>query len=295
MGIPKLVSMLQPYASRTSLSNTNTSGQNPKSLRQTRETRDENGYSGPSLEQTAREAIIDGPALSYHAYGIAVAARSNASNALDAMPSYTEVNTIVLECLAVLESYGFSIVALFFDGVLPSSKEPTRFERLNSSRKQLVKFRDANPSLIAEPGKNRRITSRSPFSFFIVPEKINALPALPFLVPAVVEALNESRFQSQTRVVPAEADVYCAKHASLNGGSIFTSDSDLLVYDMTKKTSVVLFKDIELVESSSGNVSGQKRYVVEYPRTGPISLFELQFQCHSLIRSSHIAKPSKQR
>lgn len=254
MGIPKLVSMLQPFASRHQLSNTKEAGENSIFLRHREETRGENRDDGP----TAREAIIDGPALSYHAYGMAVASRDNASNALDAIPSYREVNAIVLECLAVLESYGFRIAAVFFDGLLPSSKEPTRFERLNSSRKQLEIFRANTPSLIAEPGKGRRFTTRLPFSFSRVPDKLKALPALPFLVPAAIEALIRSQYQSQTRVVPAEADVYCAKHASLHGGTIFTSDSDLLVYDMVETTNIVLFKDIELI----GNTSVQKRYVI---------------------------------
>lgn len=265
MGIPKLVSMLQPWASRHQLSNTKEAGENSIFLRQ--ETRGENGDAAPSMAPTAREAIIDGPALSYHAHGIAVASRNNASNALDAVPSYKEVNAILLECLSVLENYGFEIVAIFFDGVLPSSKEPTRFERLNSSRKQLENFRNTTPSLIAEPGKGRRFTPRLPFSFSGRQEKLKALPALPFLVPAAIEALSESRYRSQTRVVPAEADVYCAKYASLHGGTIFTSDSDLLVYDMTETTSIILFKDMELI----GNTSIQKRYVVEYARASSVT------------------------
>jgi hypothetical protein len=264
MGIPKLVSLLQPYASRISLlDTTSSSGENSKFLpdQQRWETRDENVDAGRPLEPTTRDAIIDGPALSYHAYGLAVASRNNASNALDAIPSYPEVNATVLKCLSTLENHGYKIVAVYFDGVLPSSKEPTRFERLNSSRKQLENFRDFHPSLIPELGTSRRIAPKSPFSFSSTPNKLKALPALPFLVPAVIEALDVSRFQEQTRVVPNEADVYCAKHASLNGGTIFTSDSDLLVYDMTEETSVVLFKDIELVEALKGIIDGQKRYV----------------------------------
>jgi len=267
MGIPKLVSLLQPYASRISPSDTtSSSGENSKFLpdqhpSQRLETRYENVDAGRPLEPTTRKAIIDGPALSYHAYGLTVASRNNASNALDAMPSYSEVNATVLKCLSTLENHGYKIVAVYFDGVLPSSKEPTRFERLNSNRKQLETFRNFHPSLITEPGTSRRIAPKSPFSFSSTPEKLKGLPALPFLVPAVIEALNVSRFQEQTRVVPNEADVYCAKRASLNGGTIFTSDSDLLVYDMTEKTSVVLFKDIELIETSKGNVDGRRRYV----------------------------------
>lgn len=271
MGIPKLVSMLQPWASRHQLSNTKEAGENSIFLRQRDETRGENCDATRSLGPTAREAIIDGPALSYHAYGVAVASRSNASNALDAIPSYKEVNAILLECLSVLEGHGFGIVAIFFDGVLPSAKEPTRFERLNSSRKQLEIFRSSNPSLIAEPGKGRRFTPRLPFSYSTVHDKLKALPALPFLVPAAIEALIDSRYQSQTRVVPAEADVFCAKYASLHGGTIFTSDSDLLVYDMAEMTNIILFRDIELI----GNTSIQKRYVVEYARAAFVTFYAL--------------------
>ncbi|KAH0255753.1 hypothetical protein KCU84_g23099, partial [Aureobasidium melanogenum] len=54
----------------------------------------------------------------------------------------------------------------------------------------------------------------------------------PFLVPAVIEMLLESRFSALVSVIPGEADAYCADAARKHGGVIFTSDSDLLVHDL---------------------------------------------------------------
>jgi hypothetical protein len=74
------------------------------------------------------------------------------------------------------------------------------------------------------------------------------IPALPFLVPAVIEALMESsRFQSITAVVPGEADLYCARFVKAHGGVIFTGDSDLLVHDIGPHGSVAFFRDLEVV------------------------------------------------
>lgn len=47
-------------------------------------------------------------------------------------------------------------------------------------------------------------------------------------------------------VVPGEAELYCARFVKQNGGTIFTSDSDLLVHDIGTG-SVSFFRDLSLV------------------------------------------------
>jgi hypothetical protein len=77
-------------------------------------------------------------------------------------------------------------------------------------------------------------------------------PPPAFLVPAIIDALRSSpRYGHVVHLVPGEADGFCAKHVREHGGTIFTSDSDLLVYDLTigdtdTSASVVFLPDIEL-------------------------------------------------
>jgi len=81
MGIPHLLNHLRSYASPFVLSSGG---------------RDAN-------ESTA---IVDGPGLAYHAYYRALSRRTNARNALEAAPSYTELGGIAVEWLQTLEQHG---------------------------------------------------------------------------------------------------------------------------------------------------------------------------------------------
>jgi hypothetical protein len=66
------------------------------------------------------------------------------------------------------------------------------------------------------------------------------------LAPSLREALAESPYASRTRIVPGEADDSCALHArDLPRSIIFTSDTDLLLFDYHPETLVVLFQDAE--------------------------------------------------
>ena len=65
-----------------------------------------------------------------------------------------------------------------------------------------------------------------------------------FLAPALQEALQESSFASRTHIVPGEADDWCALHAKDNAQSIiFTSDSDLVLYDYRPETLIAFLHD----------------------------------------------------
>lgn len=58
--------------------------------------------------------------------------------------------------------------------------------------------------------------------------------------------MTESPFASRTRIVPGEADDSCALYAQdLPRSIIFTSDTDLLLFDYHPETLVVLFQDAE--------------------------------------------------
>lgn len=64
-----------------------------------------------------------------------------------------------------------------------------------------------------------------------------------------MEALSDpsSAYASRTRIVPGEADDWCALHAKDHARSIiFTSDSDLALYDYPQETLIVFFHDATL-------------------------------------------------
>jgi hypothetical protein len=201
-------------------------------------------------------SVVDGPALAYHAYHVALARRSNARNALEAMPGYGEVNGITVDVLNTLQKHGIRIGAIFFDGALPKEKREVRMERLNSYLRQLENYRSLHSASVGHTTADNRVSVIAPtncFSFSQVPAKLKTLPALPFLVPSVIDALQQTKYRDITSVIPGEADVFCASYAKKHGAMIITSDSDLLAYDLGTHGSVALFKDIEMyrVESKS--------------------------------------------
>ena len=68
-----------------------------------------------------------------------------------------------------------------------------------------------------------------------------------FLAPALQEALLDSPFSSKTKTVPGEADDWCALHAKENAKSIiFTSDTDLVLYDYSFDTLIVFLHDADV-------------------------------------------------
>lgn len=79
------------------------------------------------------------------------------------------------------------------------------------------------------------------------------IPVPAFTVPAILEALRTSeQYSHLTRLVPGEADCFCADHVSRDGGALLTSDSDLLLYDLGQYGSVVFFNDIEITAHEAG-------------------------------------------
>lgn len=78
-----------------------------------------------------------------------------------------------------------------------------------------------------------------------------SLPPPPFLVFAVVEALLESDYAPRTFVVDGEADEFCAAKAfelstkaEHPQTSIFTNDSDLIVYGLCDNVRVLQINEM---------------------------------------------------
>jgi hypothetical protein len=68
-----------------------------------------------------------------------------------------------------------------------------------------------------------------------------------FLAPSLREALLDTPFASRTRIEPGEADDWCALHAKDFARSIiFTSDTDLLLYNYPAETLIVFFQDADI-------------------------------------------------
>lgn len=211
-----------------------------------------------SREELRGRVVIDGPALAYYILGIA---RLNVLTIIDE-PSYPLLATTVTQWLDSLQSHGLEVsviamtpgmlayqtliidrAAIYFDGSLPSSKKEERHKRICEKSHAAQKY-----FLTTILGVNTH--SRVPK---------NLIPNPPFHVPAILEALSlHQKYRHITHVVPGEADPYCAADVKQNGGMLFTSDSDLLLYDLGSTGSVIFFKDVQLdlgVTEPSGSIS----------------------------------------
>ncbi|KAL6152278.1 hypothetical protein ACJBU6_09155 [Exserohilum turcicum] len=162
--------------------------------------------------------VVDGPALAYHAHKLALAAAASASR----MPSYADITAQALCWLRALESSNIKVAAIFFDGALPPSKRTERLSRTEQNNRRVQQLR-ASYATAACP----------------VPTYLGSI-AYAFLAPALQEALQTSPFASRTHIVSGEADDWCALHAKENAQSIiFTSDTDLVLYDYCPDTLIV--------------------------------------------------------
>ncbi|MCJ1483540.1 hypothetical protein MMC06_003708 [Schaereria dolodes] len=142
---------------------------------------------------------------------------------------------------------------VYFDGFLPSEKRPTRIARLESSLKQLLSFQllHCNGFRLQKRAPDSFVSTDSMTSTIFNPSKLVAihqrgLPALPFIVPAVIETLSNSEYAKVVTVVPGEADLHCALEARKAGGIILTSDSDLLIYDLGLRGAVAFLNEVTL-------------------------------------------------
>ncbi|KAF4125363.1 hypothetical protein GMORB2_4203 [Geosmithia morbida] len=207
MGIPHLITTLQPFAQQ--------------------------GF----LKDEA--IVIDGPAFAYHILEIC---RRNGIT----QPSYAVLGCTAVRWLSELSMHSF-IDGIYFDGYLPKSKIDVRMERMVKATSQLNQFHAAYPDGCPERHlQTTRETAAVDLFAFQTSDTRKLLPP-PFLVPAIIDALKASHQYSKVlRIVPGEADTFCARHlARAKKGVVLTSDSDLLVHDLAGGR-VVFFRDIYL-------------------------------------------------
>ncbi|KAL7933566.1 XPG domain-containing domain-containing protein [Trichoderma chlorosporum] len=210
MGIPHLISTLENYASHEVLQ--------------------------------SQAVVIDGPALAYHILHLC---RFQGAN----QPSYGLLSRLVIEWLDRLEDQQVSIRAIYFDGYLPESKQHVRMERVMKLTSRLNSFYSSHsmacPRKYVAPVDDIYLDASNPGKF---PDKTLLDPG--FLVPAIIDAVRGSpRYREKCFIVPGEADAYCASDVAKHGGTILTSDSDLLAHELGNGK-VAFFRDIHENASS---------------------------------------------
>ncbi|KAF4971185.1 hypothetical protein FSARC_1907 [Fusarium sarcochroum] len=249
MGIPRLISTLEPYVVHGTL----------------------NG----------EHVVIDGPALAYHI--LYICNRHGIPQ-----PSYKILGETALAWLDELIRRDVSVEAIYFDGSLPPAKEPVRMQRMVKSLNQLKDFHSSDingffPAFFSVPDE-------TPPTLFSAtkPAGKSAVPPS-FHVPAIIDALRFCpRYTKLVHLVPGEADAYCAQHLSESGGTVLTSDSDLLVHDLGEG-SVVFLRDIYLDgQSNLSCASFSSAYICEKLKLGSsaeICRFAYERKCspHSTV------------
>lgn len=131
---------------------------------------------------------------------------------------------------------------IFFDGSLPISKQSERRGRLEQNNKRVQQLRASYP------------TESCPI--------LRTLGSISyaFLAPALREALEASPYAARTRIIPGEADDWCALHAKdVHRSVIFTSDTDLVLYDYPEETLIVFLHDVDLLLSIRAHSPEQMR------------------------------------
>ncbi|KAG6005908.1 hypothetical protein E4U21_007542 [Claviceps maximensis] len=186
---------------------------------------------------------IDGPALAYHALHLCRA------NGVD-VPSYHFLGHVATCWLDKLELHGISVRSIFFDGYLPEPKLKVRIHRMHRLYAQLCDLYESNmhgcpASYVVQNA------AEAGFNFFDVNVATAKKLIDPcFLVPAIIDALRKhEKYRNVTQLVPGEADQFCADDICKQGGTVLTSDSDLLVHNLGHGR-VAFFRDVRENDTS---------------------------------------------
>lgn len=141
-------------------------------------------------------------------------------------------------CAVVLTAYR---AAIYFDGYLPAFKKEERLDRIYQSSSVCSNYFSSTISGIPAANKSRPSSQTLGFR-----NNARQLPIPAFIVPAVLDALRSSmRYGHLIHLVPGEADSFCADDVKRKGGTLITSDSDLLLYDLGPSGSVVFLNDLD--------------------------------------------------
>ncbi|KAH8681273.1 XPG domain containing-domain-containing protein [Xylariales sp. PMI_506] len=230
MGIPGLTNALSPHANLAPLS-------------------------GESV-------VVDGPALVYTIWE-SIMYNQPLPSALVGHVPYSALEQGLISWLDKLRASGVHVRKIYFDGYLPPRKWPVRQERVLKQSQDLKKW----AALCRKPLEKRRMSSTAMAESKLalnhkrLYKSLKNLPRHPFLVPSALEALRNSHdWVSVVQVIPGEADAFCAQDVRERGGSVLTSDSDLLIEDLGSHGSVVLFWDLTETQEKDSTVILAKKF-----------------------------------
>lgn len=130
-------------------------------------------------------------------------------------------------------------------------------QRLQAYTDKLVVFKSVHDEL-AKAAKNARSGITCKQMETQLEKAHRSLPPPPFLVFAVVEALLDSVYGDRTFVVDGEADELCAAKAvnvsltrDCSQVSIFTNDSDLMLFDFDRNVRIINIGEMSSNEDHS--------------------------------------------
>ena len=207
--------------------------------------------------------VVDGPSLAHF-----VARTLNfpdlKSSHVGSASVYKACNDAVVVWLDRIQSAGFVVEGIFFDGALPQSKKAVRLGRLTAYAQALESYKNVYDAVSRTAGVRFEEEPDVWVGNGIRTARRNLAPH-PFLVPAVVETLLRSEYSEKVYVVPGEADTFCAaatRRISTEDEErpafIFTSDSDLAVFDSGANTKIVYFHSLDLrMYSGETTVTGE--------------------------------------
>ena len=90
------------------------------------------------------------------------------------------------------------------------------------------------------------------------PTTFRGIPPAAFIVPAILDAICESKYLAVCTVVPGEAEVYCAAAAKESGAIVLSNDSDLFVHDLGSHGAFVFLSSADLHANSDSEEDALK-------------------------------------
>ena len=108
------------------------------------------------------------------------------------------------------------------------------------------------------------------------PTTFRGIPPAAFIVPAILDAINGSKYVTVCTVVPGEAEVYCAAAAKASGAIVLSNDSDLFVHNLGSHGAFVFLSSADLRANDDSEEDVQK---------GSCQTFKL-----SMFQPGHIAE-----
>ncbi|KAI0396009.1 hypothetical protein F5Y17DRAFT_420809 [Xylariaceae sp. FL0594] len=241
---------------------------------------------------SGENVVIDGPSLVHRILEGCIFKRQP-PDSFACHPSYATLGRLLISWLDELGRNDVRVRKIFFDGYLPPVKWDIRHDRLRTQSKLMKEL------VISFPAGS----SKLPESIYNAIEKGSALPQSgfpymaivpkpPFLIPGVLEILRaHQEWGPLVEIVPGEADMYCAEYVRQHGGTILTTDSDLLVADLGENGTVSYLSDIIPAEHVPSPTSELSDIVPAGQSPTSVGLTALKFSSRAIEKSLQLDIP----